>query len=874
MEQPSMTPEEVRRRLGDRTLFIVPYCHPDWAWTHTRAWHERRYVLVFEEVLRILQEAPEFRWYLDCWETQMVPLLARRPDLVPELQRRIREGSIAICGAFANIRPNLVGEETFIRNLVYGRRRFRSLFPDADLSVHADVVDVALGHAQMPQILRLAGYRYFRAWRPDTALSVKAVPYEFFWEGLDGTRILCSRGCYGGTCAPGCILPNYAEDWDQALLRYWHTDLEYFTRHCVTDCTWVSHGNDDARPLRTGPHSGDVPLDLIGFVREWNRRERSHLRFATPVEFFQALEERAPNIPVIRGTLDPCDCGYNPAWGGVLGLWQLRYLVDRELTAAEAWHTIAPIEPTAPSLITSLWENLLHFSMHATQWLFQDDYDAIRALAEDTHRQAQSLRRRTLCALARRVPQPNGCVAVVFNSLPFAREAIVPVLLTAPADLPASMRLVDGAGQLVPFQATQHLQVSGIVWEQQGLARLHLPAFGYTTLAYQPHDAAPNPPPPPADAMTCSLDNGVLQLRFQDGHLVHVHAPSGDYPAPDGLAWSLLRLHHTDPTAPLHEGNPIATDDVRWDQAQLWEAGPLRWRHVAKGSVGPHPVTLETLLFAGEPRVEFRAQVDWRGAEGYLAALWPMPFAGQITGDIPFGAETKDLDAEPFGPMTGVGHSNNIERLADGTFFARSFIDVCDGRRGIAHLQHDGDRYYVRDAKNGTLAYILLRTALRVTEGWEQHVGAQREGIGHHSITWSLLFHDGDWRTAGLVRTAAILRHPPEVILPHGAPHPDLPAHHSFLSVEPANVVLSALYTEADAVFLRLWEAEGQPAHVQLDLPFAPLSAVLVDFNGDPLPEPLPVLQGHRLAFSLRPWQIATLRLAVPFVFPQDIGRL
>jgi len=41
-----------------RKIFIVPYCHADWAWKFTRRWHEKRYVLVFEEVLAILEKHP------------------------------------------------------------------------------------------------------------------------------------------------------------------------------------------------------------------------------------------------------------------------------------------------------------------------------------------------------------------------------------------------------------------------------------------------------------------------------------------------------------------------------------------------------------------------------------------------------------------------------------------------------------------------------------------------------------------------------------------------------------------------------------------------------------------------------------------------
>lgn len=32
-----------REKLSDKHLFIVPMSHCDWAWTHTRQWHEERY---------------------------------------------------------------------------------------------------------------------------------------------------------------------------------------------------------------------------------------------------------------------------------------------------------------------------------------------------------------------------------------------------------------------------------------------------------------------------------------------------------------------------------------------------------------------------------------------------------------------------------------------------------------------------------------------------------------------------------------------------------------------------------------------------------------------------------------------------------------
>jgi len=145
-----------------KKIFIIPYCHPDWAWTHTRAWHEKRYCLVLNEVLNIMNEYEDFRYYIDSYITFLEPFLRNYPERFEELKKRVKEEKIAICGTFTNLRVNMVGEETFIRDIIYGRRIFNELFPEAELTVYAGNVDVAVGHPQLPQIFKKSGYKYFR----------------------------------------------------------------------------------------------------------------------------------------------------------------------------------------------------------------------------------------------------------------------------------------------------------------------------------------------------------------------------------------------------------------------------------------------------------------------------------------------------------------------------------------------------------------------------------------------------------------------------------------------------------------------------------------------------------------------------------------
>ena len=856
-----MSPADIRSRLQGCEILIVPYCHCDWAWTHTRAWHEARYVRVFEQVLQIMREEPGFRWYLDSWATALQPFLDHRPDLMPELQQRVREGRIAICGGFANVRPNMVGEETFVRSLIHGRRRFRQMFPEADLSVHADIVDVALGHPQIPQLMRLAGYRYYRAWRPQAGLTEAGVPYEWIWQGLDGSELLCSRGCYGGMCSPDSVPEGYADNWNATVEHLWQRELELTSRDSPTGLIWVSQGMDDGLPLRS--FTGDIYQDVSGLMRVWNEREQTPMRFATPVEFYRELEARREQLPVVVGTLDPCDVCYNAAWGGSDGLWRKRFVADEELVGAQLWSTVgrglvprrgaAQVRALQESDLAALWEDTLRCSAHATQWLFQQDFDELLDTIDRTILQARHARRGAMAEIARRVPQPEHCAAIVFNSLPFARTEVVRVLATGPHGLPGLVKLVDAHGRDLPSQQMIPYHYEGKEWETEVLAQVTVPALGYTTVSWAGADQP--------RLSSGEMDNGLLKLLFNDVQISGVKLNNAAQAISGEVPWNTLRLYDIDTAGPLHCGPILSTHDTAWESAEIVESGPVRWRHVARGKVQEHSLTLETLLFKDEPRIEFRLTCDWRGGDGFLAALWPTPPEGMLETDVNFGAEVKELDRITWGTIEG--HlSNNIERMREGAFYARSFVSFSDGRQGVTHVSHDGDRYYLRDKSAGTIAHILINSVSPGQTDWEQHVNYQRDAITRHTFAWSLIFHEGDWRAAGIARRAAAARQAPEVLAPHGNLQADLPAEHSFLSVEPANVVLSALYREGEATLLRVWETEGRACEMVVQLPFAPLTAAVVDLQGEALPDEVATtLDGTTLKLKLRAWQVATVQM-------------
>ncbi len=838
-----------------KRIFLIPYCHSDWAWTHTRLWHELRYDLVFNEVLDIMKKHPHFRWYLDNYLCQLTPFLRRSPQRLGELRERIKEGKIAICGGFSNIRPNMVGEETYIRNLIIGKEKFRVLFPEADLSVHGDAVDVAMGHPQMPQVLTLAGYRYFMFWRPEVALNHKEIPYEFVWEGFDGSSIIAHRACYGGLCFKELVPDDFKQRWDEVVQLHWNREIGYRALFSPTGLIWLSHGNDDTRPLRT--LYTDEKIDLISFVKEWNERESIPMVFATPLEYFKELEKE--ELPKIKGTLDPCDVCYNAAFGGSFGLWRLRLVTDRELSLAEIWSSIESLieNKEEENFFQPLWENLLNYSAHATQWLFQDDFDKLYIIALQTIEKAREKKSQSLKTISQHIQRKKETKAIVFNPLPYPRTTVIPLLLSSPEKIPPRFSLEDGEGREIPYQVVKDVGMPG--WEREILIQLSLPPLGYNTISLKPEEIPPK-----------GREGNFLELLWEGGEIVGVRDQKGETFFPkEGEGFGTLKLFKVDVSADLHMGEILETKKIQWEGVEKTEEGPLRQSFLRKGKIDSHRIEQIVRLYTNEQRINFETIINWQGEDGFIAFCIPLPFEGRLTGNTPFAVELKKLDKEIYGCVEGEGA--NIERWRKGAFFAKSFIDWSNREKGLSYISHNGDRYYIFDADKREVYHILINSIL-TCEGWEKDINYQRKGIGLHRFEGSLIFHEGDWKEGKIYEQDVYLRYPPEVIqesdIEKTPLSPSLPPFYSFLSLQPDNLLLTAFYQKGEDFYLRFFETKGEEVEADIKLPRAVREAVPVDFLGNSLREPSIDVRGKSLSLRVRAWKIITLRLKFVSSFP------
>lgn len=212
-------------------------------------------------------------------------------------------------------------------------------------------------------------------------------------------------------------------------------------------------------------------------------------------------------------------------------------------------------------------------------------------------------------------------------------------------------------------------------------------------------------------------------------------------------------------------------------------------------------------------------------------------------------------------------HGDNFEG-----FYAfqpmQNFVDISDGRHGLAVLNRGLREYEIKDDKERTIAITLLRTQRAymtantdmTPEEFDRYTGLH--SFGKLEYEYALYPHLGDWK-AGQVMPNAYL-HKLDMPAMQSVPHDkgDLPAAQSFITIEPADkLVLAALKQSVDgqALILRFWNTEPETVNATLtfNLPVKSVQQLRLDETG---PEPVELSNGQVL-LDVPKHKIVTLRL-------------
>jgi alpha-mannosidase len=834
----------VKTPASKDVFFVIPHTHWEGAVFLTREEYLNAGLQNIIRALRLLKAYPAYRFTLD-QAAYVRPFLERYPEEEAAFREFIKQGRLAIvCGNDVMLDVNMPGGESYIRQVLYGKGYFRKKL-GVDVTV-GWALDTFGHHAQMPQLLKLGGYKSYWFFRGVADMNL---PSEFYWQGLDGSQApaFWLPHAYGLAYGSPNAMPGFAEFMKQRF--------EMLTPFARGRGRVALEGADVTEPEEHIP----------ALVEKFNQQPNApfELRLAVPAEF-ESLVSQRPKRQVVEGELNPI---FQGTYSSRIELKQRTRELEGLLTMAEKLGVLLHWlgKPVDDEIVWRGWEPMLFNQTHdlmsgvMTEHVYEDvvrSYDFSKRIADD---EVQGRLRDVSAAID---TQGEGVPIVVFNVLGWPRTDCAVANVGFSAKQVKDVKLIGPDGATVPVQVLDcdRSDDGGLLRARIAFVARDVPALGHSVYHLLPLAA-------PAETAAKLYDKPVLE---NDLYRVEFD--------PAGGAMTRLFVKRDNWEALRSPGNVVAREEDRGD---LWEPfHPLdgasrvamKVRHPAprpgkavfssdqggtRGTVVRGPVFSEFKVahpfgkkgnFATTVRLYNglrRIDVNTRLVNDETFVRYRVLFPTSITGghnlqEIPFGA---------------------IERPDGIEFPAQNWIDYGDGKHGLALLNRGLPGNNVAD---GTMILSLLRSSRIVSYG--DASGGYRAGndssleLGRElSFDYALLPHAGDWREAGVFRDGMELNNP--LVTCPDAPHAgQLSKRWGLLEVNPRNVVVTTLKPAADGdAVLRLYEAAGQATKAAIAFSATPLAVEEVNLMEDP-GRMLP-LEGKELQLDMRPFEIKTIKI-------------
>ncbi|HEY2562566.1 MAG TPA: hypothetical protein VGI44_02570 [Acidimicrobiales bacterium] len=198
-----------------RQIDVVPHTHWDREWYDPFQTFRLKLVRLIDGLLDLLEGDPSFAEFLLDGQVAIIDdYLAIRPENEQRLRSLAAAGRLTVGPWYILMDEFLVSGETIVRDLQAGIRRGAAFGGVMEVGYLPDM----FGHiAQMPQILRQAGFEHTVVWRGvPSAVDTTA----FWWDAPDGSRVRAEYlvAGYGN----GAAIPDDAK----ALIRRLHAHVE------------------------------------------------------------------------------------------------------------------------------------------------------------------------------------------------------------------------------------------------------------------------------------------------------------------------------------------------------------------------------------------------------------------------------------------------------------------------------------------------------------------------------------------------------------------------------------------------------------------------------------------------------------------------
>lgn len=740
-------------------FYAVGNAHLDLAWLWPMAETHRKTERTFAAQLRLIEEYPEYK-FIQSQPASYEMCRKYYPELFERIRDAVKKGQWIADGAmWVEPDTNMAGGEALIRQLLYGKRYYKEMF---DVNSQILWLPDTFGYsAALPQILKGCDVKYLVTQKIFWSYNEgDQFPYHYFtWEGMDGSQIVS-------------FLP---------------TNYTYYTDPVTINETWKNRSQiRDLEafllPFGYGDGGGGPTRDHIEYaLRQKDLEGGAQVKMAGPMEFFEDMQALGGPKNTYVGEL------YFSAHRGTYTSQAMVKKNNRRCETAlrdlELWCACAANKGMEypKEEIERLWKELLLHQFHdiLPGSSIAKVYEEAEPVYEQILADCDKLQKQAL-----RVLVGDGDGTVVFNSLGFARKAIVSL-----SDA-YEKGAVTSDGEPVPV----------MVQDGEVKALVSLPACGAVTLLAAENASEKNQRMAWVDAQENGfwLENDFVRV-FVDkrGEITSFILKSSGR---EFAAEPMNHLQMYKDVARLFDAwdidsNYIAqeTDGVRDVRTGILCDGGLEAVIRVSGKIGESAFEQKISLAADSTRVEVSMKIDWKELHRLLKVAFPVSvYAEEGINEIQFGYVKRPTHRSK-------AYDKDRFEVCNHRYSA-----LCDGSHGAAVL--NDSKYGISMNKN-RLELSLLRAASSPE---------MRADNRTHEFTYAFTAWEGDFTACNVHRQGYELNDKPAVM-------PGQAETHSAFSVDQDNVVLESVKLAEDGsgdLILRLYEAKKAAVDAEITMPY------------------------------------------------------
>ncbi len=843
-------------------IYLAPHSHYDAIWVFTKEdYFHINIDLILKKAVNLLEKQKDYRFLIE--QTYLLSVVERRyPELFKKIKENVREGKIEISGGEYLMADTMLPQgETLIREIMFGKKFVKDTFGvDVPVMWQADSFGL---NAQLPQIYRKTGYKYlaFRRGCPSNK------PSEFFWEGLDGTK----------------ILSHWMPLGYRAGLNLKKLDQNYkkLRKLAATSNIFMPSGSGVTMPQE----------DTTKVVRDWNKNHNEKMKVSTPLDFFKKLEKGTKNLVTKKGEM------YSGKYSEVFPdssssrIWIKKTLREYEnkLLSFEKFSTINfLVDSYYPEELRDCWRKVLFLAFHdvVPGTAIDTGYEEVRQHIGFLDNQLKLLIPHILRSIAENDSnnEEEGNI-IVFNPLSWEVSNWVEVDLSFDK---GEIKNIEGLKSGEEELDVELMNFSRYEDESIRTARIgfvpNVPAVGYKV--YKILQRKPKTKEKTLKIKGNKIENPFFKVGFSpsDGLInvwkdkdfickgnelvleeekgdLYYHKNELDKPLKteggEGVKYGFFKIRDFwIDKSDLRRVINIKTDyySLRWPYRLLDKMEPILWKHNFIS------FDKKIIVYRDLPRIDFITTVRNQHPRIRLRTRFNTCLKNSnYTCETQFGSVERKTDEFYLKPKNWVEKPNGI-------YPSLRWIDYSDKKGGITLLNDGIPENEVRD---GNVYLTLLRSVSMLSSdgscGPAVPVLDARE-LKNFEFRYSLYPHEGDWKKAKSYQQGHEFNR--NLIALQTTKKNKFKRERSFFKIEPNNVILTSVKKanntkKGKEIILRFYEASGKKTKTSISLFKKPKNMEVVNLleEKDREFDKKLKVKDKTIYLDLKPFEIVTLKI-------------